>query len=178
MCLIALRCANLSVCVCTLGKATSLFRDVQDRNKTHPCHKAEKNLSVIKEALWTLQLSSQSFTNGYFVLFSFSWCVQKGKSDKEVRGVAACSETWQHSEWREMQKGKKFGPKLFSLLSEKIILPEYWKCHYFNKFFFMLCYQIKGEDHLKCKLNVNAFSFHTLSFWTFTEQLCFFAFQW
>lgn len=41
----------------------------------------------------------------------------------------------------------------------------------------MLSDLIKGEDHLKCKLNVNAFSFCTLAFWTFREWLYFFTFQ-
>lgn len=74
---------NLSLCAYTFGKATYLLRDLQDRNKIHPCHKAEKNPSVIKEALWTVQVSSQFFTNGYFVLsFPSVGVCNKGKMIK------------------------------------------------------------------------------------------------
>lgn len=67
-CLIALRCVSLSVCAYTFGKSACLFRDLQDWKEIHLCQKAPKTHAVIKEALWTLQLSSQSFTNKYVVL--------------------------------------------------------------------------------------------------------------
>lgn len=101
----------------------------------------------------------------FCAVFSFSWCVQQGKSDKEVRKVSILKFWDLTIQWVEGDvKWEEFGPKLFTILTEKMILPEYWKCHFFNKVFFMLCYQIKGEDHLKCKLNVNVFFFSYTGF--------------